>query len=384
MALPIIRQKRNLPFMLQGITKVLLGITVFLLPLFFMPGLGDNVELPKAAILLVLTFAAAAVWTLSWITAGEIRWRPIPGFWFVAGFLAVAVLSTIFSVHRFTSIEGATGYVHHTLPVIVALAVFMVLLTQVLDRERDLEPFIGALFTSFGVAGLLGLLQVSGLSPFRMAELSSPTFLVSGNSVATLAILMGTMLPFGIMQLRMLKSRIWNYLVYASLVVATLMLLAMDALAGWVTVLVGVIVTVAFVSTKKFTKTELVLCTASLVIAIVGLLLPTSGIVKTQVSQDLRLDGSSSWSITSATLKHAPIIGTGLGTFYYDFVRYQPASLSNTAVGAYRFVKASDEALQLLTTTGILGAVAALGLIVYLLYALVTGEQLNIPETWPS
>lgn len=372
--------------MLQGITKALLGVIVFLLPLFFLPGLGDNVELPKAAILVVLTFAAAAIWALSWIVGGGIRWRPIPGFWFVVGFFAVAVLSTIFSVHRFSSLQGTTGYVHHTLPVMAALIVLMVLLTQALDRERDLEPFIGALFASFGVAGLLGLLQVSGLSPFWSAELTSPTFLVSGNSIATLAILMGMLLPFGIMQLRMLKGRVWKYLVAASLVVAALMLLALDVLAGWITVIVGVIVTVAFVSTRKFTKMELGLCTAALIIAFVGLLVSTSGIVRTSVSQDLRLDGSSSWAITASTLKQAPIIGTGPGTFYYDFVRYRPASLASTDVGAYRFVKASDEGLQLLSTVGILGSLALLGFIVYLLYALVTGENpaRSKRNDWPA
>lgn len=386
MALTLTRTKKNPSLIFQGITKALLGAVVFLLPLFFLPGIGDPVELPKGVLLIVLTFAAAVCWALSWVVAGEMRWRKVPGFWLLMGILVAVVLSTVFSVNRTVSIIGATGYIHHTLPVILSLIVFVILMTQVLDRERDIEPFVGALVASFGLAAVSSLLQVAGVSPFGLAELKASTFIVTGNSIASLAVVMAMILPLGIMLLRVIKARVWIFLTYGTLILAALLLLAIDSTAGWIAALVGVIVTVAFISTKKYSKLELGLFTAAMVIAIVGLLVPTSGIIKTSVSQDLRLDTSNAWSVTQSVVKAMPVIGSGPSTFFYDFVHYRPAGFSATSIGTYRFVKASDDALQQLSMFGILGAVLMLAFIGYLLYSIANaGEVSNRAKRgdWP-
>ena len=57
---PLLRPKRQVSTVLRNVTRALLAAAVFLTPLFFIPGLNDALELPKATLLTLLTLAAVA------------------------------------------------------------------------------------------------------------------------------------------------------------------------------------------------------------------------------------------------------------------------------------------------------------------------------------
>lgn len=368
MSLRLLPRRRSSAPLLFGVARALLAAALFFVPLFFLPGLNDTLELPKSALLLVLTGASACAWLLGNAMEGEVRWRPVPGGRWLASFVTVAALSTFFSVNRTISFLGAAGSMHHAFPVMIGCVLLYLLLVQLLDDERDGSRFVLVAMASFGVGGLLGVLQLGGLSPFGLDELRSSSFIVTGPSATALAVMMALVIPLALTVLRTVKNRIWTVLTYLLCVVAFALLLAIDSFAAWIALLVGIVVVISFANLKEHSRIELALGTATLVIVIAGMLLPTGGVLGNRVENDINLDATTAWKVAAQTVAKFPVIGSGVNTFYYDFVRFRPESFNATPLAPYRFMKASDEGIELLATMGVLGAMTLAGFIGSLLF----------------
>lgn len=355
--------------LLLGITKALLASAVFLTPTFFLPGLNDVTELPKAALFLFLTLSAATAYVGFQVSSRDLRWRNVVGGWWLLGFVVVVILSSVWSIGHMTTLFGQGGYVQHTLPLLLGFVLFVLLLTQVLEREEDVAHmvFVLALSTSLGV--LLGVLQMSGISPLPWQELRTQNFLVTGNSSSGFAMVAAALVTTMLFVLRGMRGMLWRILGWAGFGFSLLALIAVDSIGGWVALIVGVAVAIAFASLRRISRFELVAGIAAVVIAVVGIVLPVNGWIGSAVGQDLRLDVGTSWAVTKATIAQHPLLGSGPATFFYDFTRFQPASYNLSPFSPLRFLKASDESLQLLATLGILGALALAGLVLWVLFA---------------
>ncbi|MBI4426818.1 MAG: hypothetical protein HY567_04535 [Candidatus Kerfeldbacteria bacterium] len=381
------KNQSRLPRALEGTTRFLLALAVFLTPLFFVPGLNDPVELPKGVVFVVLVAAAALTFVVALMLRDEVRVRPVPGQWWLAGLALVLILSTIFSTNRVTSLLGSAGYVHHALPALLSFIVFVWLAVQVFDSDRDLPALLSITLTAIGLGTLLGLLQLAGISPFPWTELRGRAFLITGNSATTLAVLAGAFLPAGLIFVRRPRGLAWLLLIGAAAISAVLVLLAIDAAAGWIALIVSAVVSLAFVSIRQLPRVRFLTVGFVMAIGVFGLLLNTSSLLGTTVTPDLRLDAGTGWSITTKTLATFPIIGSGPGTFYYDFVSFRPESFYANLLGGLRFVKSSDEVLQLLTTIGSLGLLAVAAVVVRTLAGVVSASESlarKLREAWAA
>lgn len=376
----VLRARQRLGQRFHGVTAALLGFVAFFTPLTFVFGSVDPVELPKAALLVGLTLLAAIVWAIGWLVLGEVRWRPIPGGWLLAGLAFLTVLSTLFSVGHVGSLIGSQGYVHQTLPFMIAAILYVVLLTQILDDGRDVQIFGAVAASGLGIAGLVGFLQFAGVSPFAW---SATSFLITGNAAASFSVLMAVMAVVAIPMIQ--RGRIgsgigrlfWTVFGYGGFSLALLGLLASDSIGGWVAAVVGTTVLLTFASLRPLTRSDVILCTVVIAIGVLGMIAPTNGWIGTNINPDLRLDVGTSWSVTRSTVAEFPIIGSGPGTFLNDFVRFRPAEFTASPLSGFRFVKASDEALQSLATMGVLGSLMMVAIIVWILRRL-TGESLQL------
>ena len=96
--------------MLNKILKVLMYSTVFLMPVFFLPFTFEILEFSKLYLLFFLVWLSALVWLLKMIVKDKkvsIRYSIID--FAVLGFMAIAIISSVFSVGKTFSLFGYYG-----------------------------------------------------------------------------------------------------------------------------------------------------------------------------------------------------------------------------------------------------------------------------------
>jgi tetratricopeptide (TPR) repeat protein len=64
------------------------------------------------------------------------------------------------------------------------------------------------------------------------------------------------------------------------------------------------------------------------------------------------------WQIAQQVLKQSPVLGSGPGTFVFNYAKYHPESLNQTVFWGTRFSSGSSEVLGWLSTKGVLGFLA--------------------------
>ncbi len=375
MPLPLFRNRSRVPALLAGITRTLLAGVVFLVPLTFVPGLNDSLELPKTVLFLILTLAAAVTWSVGWVVNGAVTWRPVAGWQILTGFAVVLSISAAASVGHVVSLLGVPGYAHHTLPVLLGAILYIVLVSQAFERPAELAVFPWAIVGSIGIVAVVSLVQIAGASFLPWHNLQGTGFLISGTSSTSLTVLLAAAATIMVAFASYARGLLGRTILIGGGAVMAFLFLGIDSIAGWIALLVGLAITSAFASLQRLSRTQVLVTTVGIVLAIVGLLTPTAGLFGDRVPPDVKLDARTAWSVTTSTLSHEPIVGSGPSTFYHDFVRFRPASYSSSPLAQLRFVKSSDEALQLLTTLGVLGAGLLLALIVFIIIRLSVGSE---------
>ena len=82
---------------------------------------------------------------------------------------------------------------------------------------------------------------------------------------------------------------------------------------------------------------------------------------------DVRPSWQTTMDISKQSLKKGVVLGTGPNTFLYDWLKFKPASINNTAFWNARFVSGSSFLSSSLATTGVLGLVSIIALLIVLL-----------------
>ena len=86
-----------------------------------------------------------------------------------------------------------------------------------------------------------------------------------------------------------------------------------------------------------------------------------------ELPQTINLPHKISFEIAMNSLKERPILGSGVGTFFYDFSKERPKSFNQLPFWNYRFPQASSFILEIISTLGILGVFSYILLMVYFL-----------------
>lgn len=380
------RQLRTTPQPIQfftGLTRALLAAAIFITPLVVLPGLNDVQELPKASVFMIFTLAAAVAWSLSWLTSGELRWRRLPGWQWLAVFVLGAAVSMILSVSRSVSWIGFAGYLHDTLPFVLTGIVFWILLVQVFDHHRDLRALMVIVTTALGLTAVQALLQVAGASPLPWPSLQAEQLLISGNSSFALSLLMAVLVVLATTLYRHAGNVTWKILTGAAAVLGLMVLLSIDATAGWVALIVGMVVALVAASIRPLARIQV--SAGVVAIAIVGLLIATSGWLRHPIVHDAQLDQKTSWTVTTETLRTKLPFGSGPSTFYYDMLAHRPAAFNVSSLAGYSFIRASDAVLTMLPTFGLIATVGFIGFTVWMLWLMVRSlEHLakNYRDDW--
>ncbi len=348
-----------------------LRVLTLLLPLTFLPWTFEAFELNKQFLLLGGGVALLAVWVGSVVLAREVRWVRSVLNWAVLAFLAVVVVSTVFSIDKVTSILGFYGRFNGGLVSVIAYVVYYFLVLHVVRREGNVRWLVGSWLTGVGVAALvlaLNLFGVHALGFFPLGQASSFTPL--GSSLNALTLILGASFPLALFFAHSARTTVGRMfsLLFSVLVLAVVFLV--DYQLGWVALLTASVVWLGFVFWKNETVgfQWTILPAVALLLVVVGWPVVTTQLTRRSIPVEVNLSLPASWKIANQNIKANPLIGTGPETFIFGFSKYKPDQFNQSDFWAYRFDKSASELSQAFGTMGILGLASYLGILLLGLY----------------
>jgi tetratricopeptide (TPR) repeat protein len=354
---------------LEGVRKVSLYLVLLLIPLWFLPFSQDALVYQKQALLVVLVFLAVLSWLGRAVQQGELSlrlsWLYLP----VALVVGTVGISTMFSLWKYGSFWGFPLNVTDSFLTIAFFALLSVVVMNSVERVVQLAKPLFLLLVSGAVAGLFALLQAYGvfLVPAAFAKVTSFNTVGAINSVAVLsAVLLPLALALAQGAQSMKKWALWGVVAVFFAVLAVV-----NFFDAWVTLAVGLLVLLAFGmwNLKKqaqsgWVSVPMALIIVALFFTMFRFSLPGSPQMPVEVSPSLQ----GEWGITKEVLKTNAIVGSGPGTFVFDYAKYRPQSLNQTVFWGTRFSSGASELLGWLSQKGILGILSFVFLIAAALF----------------
>ncbi|MFC1687043.1 hypothetical protein ACFL0L_00500 [Patescibacteria group bacterium] len=345
--------------------RYFLGAAVFLVPILFYPSSNDPYETTKVFVFGILVCTAFVTWWVQNILRRETRFIWTRLHTLVAIFTAVVVFSGFFSSSFTRSFLGSSSSFAGTVPVTVFVAVFFFLIVQVIRETKDRLCILYSFFAGAGLSLLIMLMQSFSLFIFPWEGTKNAAFQTLSSSSITPPVFLGVV---GILLFSL-------FFIYRSLVIRlilgggmALVLLGMavyDAAFSLLAFAIGLFVVIVFftIKSKEIKTWWIFVPTGLLAVVILLVFLPTYSWFGNVIPQEVVLDQGSGWSVTVDTAKSRPFLGSGPQTFVDAFQQYRPLEFNDSSLWGLRFVRSSNQWFEQLTTTGILGFAAFIGIL---------------------
>ena len=380
---------------LTGIIKTSIYGLVFLLPLFFTPFSFEAYEFNKQYLLFFLVSIAALCWLAKMIIFDkEFRFKrtilDIP----ILIFMLIGILSAVFSIDTISSVLGYYGKFFDGLIGFLSLGILYFLITNNVISEPEttsankkktkafssfitLSSLINTLFLSVffviitAYFSLFGIWQIisNKLSAINSAfvlpdVMLSQTFNTVSGSIQGLAMFLSIILVLlvGLITTKTENTKKRNLLTAILLLAIITLLIIINSAFAWIVLLVSLSVFLIFSLWKRIFKENVnKLLIPIFLIIIAALFLFTqipSQFINSNLPQEQTLNQKTSLQIGIGTLsdnfKNAAI-GSGIGTFHYDFSKFKPQEFNQTNLWQIRFDRSGSHILEILATMGILG-----------------------------
>jgi putative inorganic carbon (HCO3(-)) transporter len=359
------------------------------LPVVFLDGQLSKFTLPKA--LFFYAAALALLVMIAWrvLVTGRIKlptWRSPAGLYGV--FWMMMALSTLVSMHPYTSLLGASLRFDSGLVMYTALGIFLLAGLQIHTKHWQHGAWGGL---SFGLVANVcyGLLQSAGVEPFRFNQSSQDRITGFFGEPTIYAIFLIGMLGWPLTRMAV-DGRRWIRLAYAGL--AALTLIALFLSYSRAAVLAASLVVTLFAWTMWRRRASLTvrffypLVLFCLVSAVGVLFAWVSYRQDLRVLTDLQERGAAvenryaMWRIAWETWLGNPVLGSGPDTFAYTFGPRRPVEFNHSLAWAGYPDRAHNAYLDLLSTTGILGLVSYLAFVTTLFVRYARRVRKDDPE----
>lgn len=323
--------KNEISSYLENIALVLLGVMAFAFPLLFSPQTTDPFGLPKQVLMGATALVALLLWSAKMISDGKIVFRRTP---FDLPVIILTVVSLVSAILSINQLDSLIAFV----PFFFAVISFYILV-NVVRTENGFKFIIACLTLGASLTGLLAVLSFFKIYALPIAETHDRLFTPMG-SLLDQALLLAVVLPIPL-------SAAWSLITAKK---------ASDVNTPSVLFGIG----------SLFTAAGLVVTVYELLFLQKPTILPFETGFQTAfaaISQDA---GRVLWGF---------LFGSGFGTYITDFMRFkQVAFNANTDIWNATFVRSSSFLLELLATTGFLGAASFVFLVATILR---TGNKLG-------
>lgn len=386
--MPIIKTnviKSEVATVYQKIARICLYLSVFLIPIFFLPITSEYIELSKTLLFYLLALVAAVFWLLHLALKKEKKAWFSPLGLPILIFGILFLIATIFSYQMDYSLLGLPSYYHHSLLSVVLFIIFFFVVINNIVNTAQIRKMIGFFLVSSVVAVIFGFLQLFKAYILPWDGTKAVNFNLVSNSVNGFSIYLALIFLVSFIFLVLTRGKRLKILLSVYSVIVLALILLLDIQAGLSALIVGGAFLLFFLTVKArdISPKWTVLIALVLALAVIFSFIEVNKWHDFGLQKDVVLDQDTSLKVTKENIGKNFLFGSGPSTFYYDLARFRPVSFNDTAYWNLSFIKASSEWGQVLNTAGVLGFLGYAGLFIYFLIRLLRNfyrKKLDGPE----
>ena len=337
-----------------------------------MPFTQNVLAYQKQALLVVLVFIGVIAWLSRAMNKGEITVRlsllHVP----VLLLLFVTAVSTVFSLSRYGSLWGWPLNVTDSFLTILAFALFYFLIVNTVADMRKLFYLVFVLVVSVAIAGFFALLQLMQVFvlPFDFTQGSNFNTVGTVNSVALLA---AALIPLSFVSALVTRMFV-RWFLWATTLLLLMVVIGINFFDAWVAMIAGLVVLVLFGVWNLKGKGSfgwIYLPMGLVVIALFFVLFRISVPVPLAIPAEISPSITAVFAIIKDAIVDNPlrgIMGSGPGTFVFQYSGFHSALLNQTIFWGTRFSVGASEFLDWIVTKGVLGIGSLFALIAIALF----------------
>ncbi len=334
-----------------------LYLVVFLMPIFFIPFSSDFLDFNKQALLMLATFIALFAWMAKAIFSGGFTISKDKTSMAVGALVVVALLSALFSVNRYGSFWGWPLVTSESFLSIFCFATIFFLVSTHFSEKEISHAFLLVAISSL-LAQVFTILQLAGLHivPVSFAAATAFNTIGSFGSVGLFAV---SMLPMFVV-LAVLSQKWWKALFIANIIAVFVLTLLINYNFIWYGLLVSSLVLLVCWTIRRdiFDARWMFLPMFFLIVALFFIILSPQLQWLPQNSVEVTLSHKATLNIDMQALRKSPLLGSGPGTFSYDFSKFKDVNFNKNPLWNINFSSGSSHILNALATLGVLGFVA--------------------------
>lgn len=376
------------------------NLFLLLIPLVMAPFTSEIFELNKTIFIYGTTITISTLFLLSYLFEGRVKTTKKPIFFIPLFILLLTnILSTFFSIDRYTSIWGYYGRFNQGLLLTLCFVILSLITARIVNKE-NIKYKVGIIMTSSIIVSFYGILQRLGIDKSIWSQdvvnrvfssIGQPNWL-GAYLVAVTPLSFYSLFNF-IRLNKTIKGEVLKILITGLFFILPLLLFVVllftksrSAMLSYLVVFPLLTVWYIYTDRKLFKTISFILI--SLGILFMSLPNPLSDQIKNKAFHVLKLErqepiimqdkfipaleqgGTESGEIRKYVWQGAyrvflryPIFGSGVETFAYSFYREKPAAHNLTSEWDYLYNKAHNEYLNIMATTGSFGFTAYLFLI---------------------
>lgn len=372
---------------MQSIITTVIYLLSILVPLVFTIINYELFEFPKFIILLSGSLVIAVAWAIHIYQTHDYRlWKKdSPAstkiiHWSILAILGTQLLSTIFSIHPYTSFWGYYSRFHQGLLTTICYSLIYFAAVKWLDKRSTLKLIKISVGTAFFVS-IYAILEHFGIDKkFWIQDVQSRVFSTLGQPNWLAAYLIPNIfLTLYLALSNKNKKDIHPYIVFIALFVSLLFTKSRSGFLGFLfAFLTYVILLIRQFNFAKL-KNEIIKISLLLILIVATLgspyspslssLLTPKPSVSTGISQGTVLENGGTesgdirkivWSGALKLITKYPILGTGPETFAYTYYWMRPNAHNMTSEWDFLYNKAHNEYLNIAAGSGVLGLIAYL------------------------
>jgi hypothetical protein len=342
----------------EKISNIVPLVTLFLVPIFFLPLSSEFYSFNKLALIIVSTIILLILWGLKTIKGDKLEIIKSPIDKSLTALLIVTILATIFSVSKTDSIFGAQGR-WMGVAAFATMFLFFYLSAPAFKEVKTLKLAAYLVLISSTVSSLVSILSYYKIflaqSPFvRFQNFSLTGSIKDAVLLAVISFVMSIVLAIN------QKETPIKILLFISTAINLYFIAVTGTLLGWILLVIGLGLILLFTKPETISRNRNLLLVQTLgiaapILALVFIPGTRKILVDSEYIGELTLPVRESWAITTSAIRDYPMLATGPGTFHLNFSRFKPLSLNNTIYWSNTFDKPFNEFFNALSTIGIIG-----------------------------